>query len=131
MLVRKSTIAGITVVFLTVMFPTPANSAPSPKPGPYVMTQIQKNVVSVADANFAAAKVNARDGFDRAVADAKAIHDQAIANAGADKSAIKIAQKNFRDFKRIIAIDYQSAIKAAKLTRLRAFAAAHVPATTK
>jgi hypothetical protein len=131
MLRQKSTIAGIAIVSLAILSPTAGYATPSPIPSSPVLTHAQKIIVSAADVNFAAAKASAQDGFDRAAADAKAIRDQAITDAGKNKSAIKIAQKNFRDFKRIIASDYQSAIKAAKLTRLRAFAAAHVPEATK
>lgn len=116
--------------------PTPiATQSKHPRPAishsPSALTQAQKDAIAAANAAFASAKVSAQEGFDRAIADAKALRDQAITDAGTDKAAIKIAQKNFRDFNKTIALALQSALKAAKLARQNALAAAHVPASTK
>jgi hypothetical protein len=115
--------------------PTPSVT-PSRHPRPAVshspsgLTQTQKDAVAAANAAFAAAKVSEQEGFDLAAADAKAILDQAITDAGTDKTAIKTAQKNFRDFKKTIASALQNAFKVAKLVRQNALAAAHVPLGT-
>ena len=85
----------------------------------------------MADAHFAAAKVNARDGFDRAVADAKAIRDQTIANAGVDKLAINSARENYQDFYKSISHAYKIALANAHAVRKNALAAGHLPPTTK
>lgn len=131
MLVQKSTIVGIAIVSFALLFPSVADSAPSPKPSPYVLTQTQRNLIATADANFAAAKVSARDGFDRAVADAKAIRDQAIANAGVDKLAINSARENFQDFYKSISHAYKIALANARAVRRNALAVVHLPPTTK
>jgi len=131
MLVLKRTIVGIAVVTLALLFPTVADSAPSPKPSPYVLTQTQRNVIATVDANFAAAKLSAWDGFERAVADAKAIRDQAITSAGTDKLAMNSARESFQDFYKSISHAYKIALANAREVRRIALAVVHLPPTTK
>ena len=112
---------------------TPAPSAKSspdaraPKP---VLTQVQNAAVAAARLVFNAAQMEAKNGFSRAIADAQAIRDQAIAVAGNDKSAIKLARTDYRDFYRTILGAYRADLKVAKLNFLNALAAAKVSSKT-
>lgn len=142
---KRIAIASIAIALLCILFPTASSASPTPtpspshtkhshstpSPSPSVLTEAQKDVLALANTNFALEKARAQAGFDRAVADAKAIRDQAIGEAGNSKSAIRVAQQNFQDFKKTIASAYQSAVKAAKMARHSALAAAHVPVSTK
>jgi len=91
-----------------------------------VLTQVQKAAVAAARLVFNAAQTDAKNGFSRAIADAQAIRDQAIASAGSDKSAIKLARTNYRDSYRTILGAYRADMKVAKLNFLNALAAAKV-----
>jgi len=138
-------IASVAITLLCILFPTLSSASPTPTPSPShikhshataspfssVLTQAQKDVLSLADTNFALEAARAQAGFDRAVADAKAIRDQAITEAGNSKSAIRVAQQNFQDFKKTIANAYQSDLRASRMARQSALAAAHIPARTK
>lgn len=128
---KKISTALTAAVVLTLLSPAVSFANSTPTPSPSALTQVQKAAIAAANTAFASAKVSAQEGFDRAIADAKALRDQAITDAGTDKAAIKIAQKNFRDFKKTIALALQSALKAAKLARQNALAAAHVRTSTK
>ena len=120
--------------------PTPSPSASAthaPRPHPISthskapLTQSQRDAIAEANMAFASTRANALAGFARAVADAQAIRDQAILAGGKDKSAIKTAKENFRDFYKTISDAYKTTLMTAKLTRLKALAAAHAPADTK
>lgn len=138
-------IASVAITLLCIFFPTLSSASPTPTPSPShtkhspatpspfpsALTPAQKGVLALANTNFALEKARAQAGFDRAVADAKAILDQAITEAGNSKSAIRAAQQNFQDFKKTIANAYQSDLKAARTARQSALAAAHIPARTK
>lgn len=141
---KKSVIASIAIASLSIFSPIAIYASPSPTasatpsvhPHPTgiasrpALTEAQEDVIAAANTAYALAKANAREGFDRAMADAKAIRDQAIAAAGKNKSEIKVAQRNFHDFYKTISNAYKVALTAAKLTRQSALAAAHVPAGT-
>ena len=88
----------------------------------HVLTQAQKDAIAAARAAFATEKTDAQNGFNRALADARAIRDQAILAAGTDKNAIAIARKAFRDSYRIIMNAYKSDIENAKSSVLKALA---------
>lgn len=117
---RKS----ICVAFISaVMFAAPTaafavdSASPSPTPSltsKHVLTQVQKDAISAARAKFAAEKVDVQNGFDRALADAQAIRDQAILAAGTDKSAISAAKKTYRLSYRTILSAYKGDLSKAK-----------------
>jgi hypothetical protein len=100
--------------------PKPTSSAKTAKP---VLTQVQIEAMVAARAAFALAKSNAQNGFDRALADAQAIRDQAIASAGKDEKSIQIAKKNYHDSYKIIMRAYKSDVNAAKSVLKNALAA--------
>lgn len=100
------------------------------KPAKQVLTQAQKDAISAARSAFAAAKVNAQNGFDRALADAKAIRDQSILAAGKDKGALAAARKTFRDSYQMILNAYKTDMKNAKSALRSALAAAYSMHTT-
>jgi hypothetical protein len=103
--------------------PSP-QSSPSAKQSKQILTQAQKDAISAARAVFAASKVSAQDGFARAVADAKAIRDQAIAEAGNDLKAARAAKKNYGNSYWTINRAYMTHLKNAKLVLHRAIASA-------
>jgi hypothetical protein len=94
-------------------------------PTKQVLTPAQREAIALARSNFAAAKANAQDGFDRAIADAKALRDQAILEAGSDKTAIAAAKKAYRDSYRTIVIAYRTDMKNAKAELRSALAKAY------
>jgi hypothetical protein len=93
--------------------PSP-QSSPSPTHTKQVLTQAQKNAISTARSIFAAAKLNAQNGFDRALADAQAVRDQAIAAAGTNAVEIRAAKKNYSYSYKIILRAYKSDLDRAK-----------------
>ncbi|HEX7405658.1 MAG TPA: hypothetical protein VF307_07025 [Candidatus Nanopelagicaceae bacterium] len=142
MLARRIAYVSIAVASLSILCPIVAQATPSPTAIPTQrshprstglgnLTKPQKEALSAANAAFALARSNAREGFDRAVADAKAIRDQAIVDAGKDKSAIKSASENFQDFYKSISHAYKIALANAQSARKSALAAVHIPLTTK
>ncbi len=102
---------------------TPQVSAKS-KPVKQVLTQAQKDAIAAAKLAYSNAKTNAQDGFTRALADAQAIRDQALASAGTDKKAQGAARKAFRDFVVVIQTAYKAALLDAKTIFQAALAAA-------
>lgn len=124
---RKSAVASVALVFACLISPNTAYASSSPTP---TTTQIQKDAIATAKAAYAMAKTNARDGFDRAIADAQAIRDQAILAAGKNKTAIRIAKQNFRDFNKVIIRAYKAALKTAKANFQNALLALNEPANT-
>lgn len=88
------------------------------------LTNAQKTAILDANSIFAAAKINAQDGFDRALADAQAVRDQAIATAGTNAVDIRAAKKNFRESYKIIYRAYTAALNNAKAIRQASIAAA-------
>lgn len=124
-------------VFLSLLlaFAAPATSfaAPTPSPQPsqaitpakQALTQAQKAAIALARSDFAAAKANAQDGFDRALADAQAIRDQSILVAGSDKAAIAAAKQTYRDSYRTIMNAYRADVKNAKAALRSALAKAY------
>lgn len=124
---RKSAVASVALVFACLISPNTAYASSSPTPP---TTQIQKDTIATAKAAYAMAKTNARDGFDRAIADAQAIRDQAILAAGKNKTAIRIAKQNFRDFNKVIIRAYKAALKTAKANFQNALSASNEPANT-
>lgn len=118
--------AGIVVLLSIAMFSVVQNSGfaavtQSPKPSTTTrplhsgLTQKQKEAIIAARAAFALAKSNAQNGFDRAIADAQAIRDQAISNAGNNANSIRVAKKSYNDSYKIILRAYKSDLNAAKL----------------
>lgn len=93
--------------------PSP-QSSPPPKHTKQLFTRAQKDAISAARSIFAAAKINAQNGFDRALADAQAVLDQAIAAAGANAVEIRAAKKNYNYSYKIILRAYKSDIYSAK-----------------
>lgn len=105
---------------------SPQISAKS-KPIKQVLTQAQKEAIADARAMFASAKANAQNGFDRAVADAQAIRDQAILAAGTDKKALSAARKDFKVSYIAILNAYRTDLKDAKSIFQTAIAALKLP----
>lgn len=97
------------------------------RPGHSGLTQIQKEAISTARAAFALAKSNAQNGFDRAIADAQAIREQAVANAGKDANASRIAKKSYNDSYKMILRAYTSDLNLAKLALKVALASVGAP----
>lgn len=111
----------VTSFFLVAIFiAAPATSfatdtpSPSPMHAKQVLTQAQKDAISAARSIFAAAKINARNGFDRALADAQAVRDQAITAAGTNRVEIRAAKKNYNSSYKIILRAYKSDLDSAK-----------------
>lgn len=107
-----------------------ATETPSPQPSstaaPQVrsLTQTQKDAIAAARTAFAVAKKNATDGFDRAIADAQAIRDQAISEAGSNKGSIRAARMNYAESYKTILNAYRLDISNARIELARALAAA-------
>jgi hypothetical protein len=99
--------------------PTPSIAASKQVPAPG-----QKETISAARSIFSLAKSDASNGFDRALADAKALWDQAIASAGNDQVAIKLAKKVYMQSYQAILQAYRTALDNAKMTLINAIAAA-------
>lgn len=81
--------------------PSPIISA-SPSPSPAAvkkprLTVDQSVALAAAQAAYATAVANARNGFSRAIADAKSVLDQSMAAAGKDKAAIALAKQTYKD----------------------------------
>ncbi|HUX65517.1 MAG TPA: hypothetical protein VMV42_00080 [archaeon] len=138
---NKGVIVVFSIALVYVISPVPsfANMLPSyskqthtyPRHSYPALTQTQKEVLEAADAVFALARASARNGFELALADAKAIRDQALASAGKDKIAIEAANESFRSFGTSISQDYKLALKTARAIRQNALAEAHIPITAK
>lgn len=119
-------------VALISIAPTPVFAAGTPSPQPnstvnpakQALTQAQKAAIAAARSAFALAKSNAQNGFDRALADAQAIRDQAITAAGNDQNAIRIAKKDYRNSYKIILNAYRTDLNAAKSILQNALASA-------
>ena len=105
--------------------PSP-QSSPSPRHSKQVLTQAQKDAILAARLIFAAAKTNAQNGFDRAIADGEAVRDQAIAAAGANAVEIRAAKKNYNYSYKIILRAYKSDLDAAKSVLINALTLARV-----
>lgn len=114
---------AIVVLFFIAIFiaPQPSYSATSTKQS---LTNAQKAAILDANSIFAAAKLNAQNGFDRALADAQAVRDQAIATVGTNAVDIRAAEKNFRESYKIIYRAYTAALNNAKSIRQASIAAA-------
>lgn len=118
-------IAAILVIPVTAT----AVQTPSPRPTTSAkqFTQPQKEAIAAARAAFADAKNNAMQGFDRAVADAQAIREQAIADAGTNQIAIRLAKKEYgqsyqvilRALKADLAVDRSILAKAIAAAKTR------------
>jgi hypothetical protein len=121
---------GISVVLvsfaLSVMAPMAVMAAQTPQPSStkQSLTQVQRKAISAARLNYAMAKSDALNGFDRALADAKAIQDQAIVIAGSDQVAVRIEKKNYKQSYKTILHAYKADLNLAKVTLLNAIAAA-------
>jgi len=128
---RRGTNAMLISLALVMVFPATAfatetpSSRPSSSVAPSVhsLTQAQKDSVAAARAAFVIAKKDALEGFDRAIADAQAIRDQAIVVAGSEQSSIRLAKKNYRASYGTILNAYRSDLKSAKLNFAKALAA--------
>lgn len=94
--------------------PPSPKSSPSPRHTQQVLTQSQKAAFSAARLAFAAAKENAQNGFDRALADAQAVRDQAIEVAAGNTAEIRAAKKNYNYSYKIIRRAFKSNLDAAK-----------------
>ena len=70
------------------------------------------------------AKLDALGGFDRALADARAIRDQAIVAARSNQIDIRVANKNYEQFYKTILHAYNTALTNAKATLLSSMATA-------
>jgi hypothetical protein len=118
----KRSVIAVSLVALMSFAPTSAfaTDAPSPQASPsashlkQILTQTQKVAIVAARVAFSLARSNAQNGFDRAIADAKAIRDQAIASAGTDANSIRLAKKNYNDSYKIILRAYKSDLNAAR-----------------
>lgn len=106
-----------------------ATDTTSPKPSTnathtkQLLTDAQKAAILDANSIFAAAKVNAQNGFDRAIADAQAVRDQAISIAGTNAAAIRAAKQDFREFYKNIYDAYKTALSNARSVRDASLAA--------
>ena len=105
---------------------TPTISSKS-KPVKQVLTQAQKDAIAAARLAYATAKANAQNGFDRAIADAQAIRDQAILVAGTNKNALFAARKDYRSSYRVILNAYRTDLKNAKTIFQNGIAALKLP----
>lgn len=116
-------IAGVpTIAYADTASPTPSSTAKPPlKHGP---SQAQKIAIAAAKSAFAAAKIDAKNGVDRALADAKAVRDQAILAAGTDKNAVAAAKKSYKESVQTIVIAFKTYMANAKATLAGALAAA-------
>ena len=101
--------------------PKPSATA---KPLHSVLTQSQKEAIVAAWAAFALAKSNAHNGLDRAIADAQAILDQAIASAKNDSNSIRAAKKDYKDSYKVILHAYNLDLNSAKIVLKKALASA-------
>lgn len=120
----KRTKAVHTLILVAILFSAPATSfatdTASPQPSQSAsssrqsLTNAQKAAILDANSIFAAAKLNAQNGFDRALADAQAVRDQAIAAAGTNAVDIGAAKKDFRESYKIIYRAYTAALNNAK-----------------
>jgi type II secretory pathway pseudopilin PulG len=88
------------------------------------LTQRQREAIVAARTAFASAKSDAFNGFDRALADAKAIRDQSVLAAGSNHIAIRVANKNYKDSYRTILRVYKTDLSNAKETLLNSITAA-------
>lgn len=133
-MMQKRTSIALLLVALMSAAPTTVFAAdtPSPQSSPsgthtrQILTQAQKEAIAAARSAFAAAKSNAQNGFDRALADAQAVRDQAIATAGTDANAIRAAKKDYRDSYKIIYRAYSTNLNNARSILQSALASAKV-----
>lgn len=124
-IIAVSIFCAFAVLCPATSFATDSSSpAPSPLTSPSVhsLKKAQKDAIAAARIAFASAKENAQNGFDRAIADAQALRDQAITSAGADRSAVRRARMSYRDSYRAIANAYKADLKNARLALLKAIA---------
>lgn len=139
MRIVKSLLAS--ALLLALVAPSPSFASETAAPSAHLSTQakIAKSVLTLAQkvaifaarSAFATAKANAQGGFDRAVADARAILAQSVLDAGTDKIAIAAAWKTYRDSYRVIENIYKTDMTKAKSDLRAALAAAYsVHATT-
>ena len=125
---------GISILLISFALagsvPTRAMAAPTSQPTLSVatfkqgLTPGQKEAISAARSIFSLAMTDAISGSDRALADAKALWDQAIAVAGNDQVAIKLAKKVYLQSYQAILQAYRTALDNAKANLLNAIAAA-------
>jgi hypothetical protein len=110
--------------------PTAAMAGQTAQPTPLIaavkqaLAPGQKEAISAARSIFSLAKSDASSGFDRALADSKALWDQAIAAAGNDRVAIKLAKKVYVQSYQTILQAYRTALDNAKANLINAIAAA-------
>jgi hypothetical protein len=127
---RKSISILLFSLALSGIAPTAAMAVPTPHPTStiahtkHTLTQQQKDAIAGAQAAYASAKSDAFNGFDRALADAKAVRDQAILVAGNDHLAIRAANKTYKDSYKTILQVYKSDLRNAKVKLLNAIAKA-------
>lgn len=116
------TLAGQGAVFATdTQSATPSPTAKASHPA---LTQKQTEEIADARAAFALAKTNAQDGFSRAIADAQAIRDQAIASAGKNANSIRSAKNDYRASYKVVWGAYKAAQDLAKSVLKDAIASA-------
>lgn len=117
---RRLIIFFLIAIFMASPAASFATDTPSPQSSPSLthtkqgLTQAQKDAISTARSIFAAAKMNAQNGFDRALADAQAVRDQAITVAGTNAVEIRAAKKNYMYSYKIILRAYKSDLDTAK-----------------
>lgn len=131
MMRNRMAIASLVVAILSASSAASfATETPSPQPSPNAMhakqklTTAQKAAVLDAHTIFDAAKTNAQNGFDRALADAQAIRDQAISVAGNNAVGVRAAKKDFRESYNIIYRAYVADLNNAKSILQNSIAAA-------
>jgi hypothetical protein len=127
----------ISVFLVAIFIAAPASSfatdtpslqpSPSPRHAKQVLTQAQRDAILDARSVFATAKMNALNGFDRALADAQAVRDQAIAAAGTNAVEIRAAKKNYSYSYKIILRAYKSDLDRAKSALKNALTLARAP----
>lgn len=129
----RSKYATVVLAVLIAAIPMTGYAAETATPSPttmatpakQVLTQAQKVAIVAARSAFSVAQANAQNGFDRALADAKALRDQSILAAGKNKTALAAARKSYRDSYRTIMNAYKIDMKNAKNALRSALAAAY------
>lgn len=127
-------IASVTAISIAVILAIPATAMAVETASPRAsainvssakpLTQQQKDAIAEARVAFTIAKKNAMQGFDRAVADAQAIRDQAITEAGTNQVALRVAKKDYLQSYNVILRAYKIDLADARGILTKAIAGA-------
>jgi hypothetical protein len=121
LLISIAVAASVPSVAMATQF---SRSTPFIAAAKQALTPTQKDAISAARSIFSLAEDDAVAGSNRALADAKAMWDQAIASAGNDHVAIKLAKKVYIQSYQGILQAYRTALDNARVSLINAIAAA-------